>query len=113
MVYDIHNVINSYYFVVLCVPAVSCRVYPSEYAYHDDSVTRAESVSANCRRYPPRVDDRNIVYTHCNSQQLKLSDSDRGSNTEYTATSYYEWTAGRGDQLLCTTTVIVSETVPH
>ena len=32
--------------------ATSCQVYPSEYAYWDDSVTRAESTSANCRRYP-------------------------------------------------------------
>jgi hypothetical protein len=41
-----------------------------------------------------------IVYTHCNGEQLKLSDSDRGSNTEYTATSYYTWSGGSADQLL-------------
>ena len=29
--------------------ATSCQVYPSEYAYYDDSVTRTESASANCR----------------------------------------------------------------
>ncbi len=44
---------------------------------------------------------RYIVYTHCDGDQLKLSDSDRGSNTrEYTNTSCYVWTAGRVDQLL-------------
>ena len=41
-----------------------------------------------------------IIYTHCDGQQLKLSDSDRGSNTEYTAISYYVWTTGSVDQLL-------------
>ena len=80
--------------------ATSCQVYPSEYAYHDDSVTRTESASANCRSYPPRSDDMGIVYIHCDDQQLKLSDSDRGSNIDYVATSYYEWSAGGADQLL-------------
>jgi hypothetical protein len=76
-------------------------VYPSEYAYRDDSVTRTESVSANCRRYPPRDGDNDIIlYTHCVGWQLKLSDSDRGSNTEYTATSYYVWTAESSEKLL-------------
>jgi hypothetical protein len=75
-------------------------VYPSEYAYRDDSVTRAESISANCRRYPARNGDKGIVYTHCDGQQLKLSDSHRGSKTEYTATSYYVWTTGNDGQLL-------------
>jgi hypothetical protein len=69
-------------------------VYPSAYAYHDDSVTRAES--ANCTKYPSRD-----AYIHCDGEQLKLSDSDRGSNNvEYTNTSYYVWTAGRAKQLL-------------
>jgi hypothetical protein len=75
-------------------------VYPSEYAYRNDSVARVESASANCRKYPPRDGDRSIVYTHCDGRQLKLSDSDRGSNREYTATSYYVWPAGSDGQLL-------------
>jgi hypothetical protein len=29
-----------------------------------------------------------------------LSDSDRGSNTDYIATSYYEWNTGSAEQLL-------------
>ena len=78
----------------------SCLVYPSEYAYCDDSVTRAESASANCRSYPSRDGFGGIVYTHCDGQQLKLSDSDSGSNTEYTATSYFVWSTGSADQLL-------------
>ena len=73
----------------------SCQVYPSEYAYRDDSVTRAESASANCRRYLSRD-----AYIHCDGEQLKVSDSDRGSNTEYLATSYCVWTAGSADHLL-------------
>jgi hypothetical protein len=72
------------------------QVYPSEYAYPDDSVARAESASANCTRYPARD-----AYIHCDGDQLKLSDSDRGSNTgEYTATSYFVWSAGNAEQLL-------------
>ena len=41
-----------------------------------------------------------IVYIHCDGDRLKLSDSDRGSNTEYTATFYYVWPAGSAGQLL-------------
>ena len=78
----------------------SCQVKPSEYAYRDDSVTRSESASANCRRYLERDGDMGIVYIHCDGQQLKLSDSDRGSNMEYATTSYYVWTAGDAEQLL-------------
>jgi hypothetical protein len=70
-------------------------VKSSEYAYRNDSVTRAESVRANCRRYPSRD-----TYIHCDGEQLTLSDSDRGSNMEYTATSYYEWSVGSAEQLL-------------
>ena len=75
-------------------------MYPSEYAYRDDSVTRAERISANCRKYPEISDDEGIVYIHCDGQQLRLSDSDRDSNTEYTPTSYYVWSAGSAEQLL-------------
>ena len=88
--------------MLLWIPTASTttitRVYPSEYAYRDDTVTRAESASANCRRYPPRPGDTRFIYIHCDGQPLKLSDSDRDS--EYTATSYYVWSAGSGDQLL-------------
>jgi hypothetical protein len=51
-------------------------------------------------RYPPRDGDMGIAYTHCDGEQLKLSDSDRGSNTEYTNISYYVWTAGSAEELL-------------
>ena len=72
--------------------ATSCRVYPSQYAYRDDSISRTESPGANCMKYS----DTRMEYVRCDVRpvQLKLSDSDRGSNTEYTATSYYEWSAG-------------------
>jgi hypothetical protein len=97
-----HNVLSTDIFVVPHVVATSYQdqVYPSEYAYLDDSVTRAESISANCRRYPPTDGDMGIVYIHCDGEQLKLNDSDIGSNTEYTATSYYVWSAGSYGQLL-------------
>jgi hypothetical protein len=41
-----------------------------------------------------------VAYVYCDGEQLKLSDSDGGSNTEYTATSYYEWNSGSHEQLL-------------
>ena len=75
-------------------------MYPSEYAYRHDSVWRTESDSANCDRYPATDGDMGIVYTHCDGEQLKLSDSDRGSNTKYTVTSYYVWSTGTNGQLL-------------
>jgi ABC-type multidrug transport system permease subunit len=73
---------------------------PSEYGYHINSVSRNESASANCRRYPATSCDLGIISIHCDGDQLKLSDSDRGSNMEYTATSYYVWSAGSAEQLL-------------
>ena len=73
----------------------SCQVYPSEYAYRDDSVNRAESVSANCRRYPDRPED----YIHCDGTQLRLTDSNLGQE-QYQTSEYYQWPAGRDGQLL-------------
>ncbi len=81
------------------VPSTSCQVYPSEYAYRYDSVSRAESPSANCRRYTPRDGD-NIYYTHCDGKQLQLIDSDIGTNIEYNSGLYYSWPTGRNAGLL-------------
>ena len=63
------------------VLATSCQVYPSEYAYHQDFVTRAEGHSANCRTYqagnlPVGVYPED--YIHCDGVQLKLADSNFG-----------------------------------
>ena len=82
-------------------------MYPSEYAYWDDSVNGAddESSSANCRRYkgglqaPPGVYTND--YTHCDGNQLKLTDSDIGQE-RYHAPDYYVWSAGKDWQLLFT-----------
>ena len=70
-------------------------MYPSEYAYCNDTVARAESTSANCRCYLSRD-----IYIHCDGEQLKLNDSDKGSNTEYISTSYYVWNAMNYVQML-------------
>ena len=72
--------------------ASSCRVYPSEYAYHKDSVHRNERSSANCRNYPSGLDPtaRSEDYIHCNGTQLRLTDSDIGSE-QYTTSDYYVW----------------------
>ena len=76
-----------------------CQVYPSEYAYHRDSVTRSESVSANCRIYPvglasEHVNTLSANYIHCNGTQLRLSDSEVGPQCQYDPSYYYEWSAG-------------------
>ena len=41
-----------------------------------------------------------IKYIHCDGVTPKLSDSGRGSNAKYTATSYYEWNSGSAKQML-------------
>ena len=76
-------------------------MYPSEYAYHDDSVNRAESDSANCRRYPSglKVAVSTQDYIHCDGSQLKLIDSDLGSE-QYNSSAHYWWNARRDGQML-------------
>ena len=78
-------------------------MYPSEYAYSDDSVTRAESASANCRRYPHNLKPLPIGstqdYYHCDGNQLRLADSDLGQE-QYSNSDYYVWPTGRDEQLL-------------
>ena len=74
---------------------LSCQVYPSEYAYRDDSVSKAESTNANCRRYPLPY----ASYVHCDGRQLKLADSDLGQE-QYRSSDYYMWSAGSDGQLL-------------
>ena len=83
--------------------ATYCQVYPSEYAYKDDSVAEQESKSANCRRYPNGLQAPPGVFTeqyaHCDGVQLKLTDSDLGQ-WQYQTRDYYVWLAGSDKQLL-------------
>ena len=76
-------------------------MYPSEYAYCGDSVNRAETVGANCRRYPSGLQDIEFTssYIHCDGNQLKLTDSDLGQE-RYNPNDYYAWPAGGDGQLL-------------
>ena len=78
-------------------------MYPSEYAYHYNSVNRAESASANCRRYPSGLQSGVFTqeYTHRDGIQLKLADSDLGSE-QYISGAHYWWSrnARRNEQLL-------------
>ncbi len=77
-------------------------MYPSEYAYRDDSITRAESPSANCRRYPPNHLLAGVHpehYIRCDGTQLKLTDSNFGRE-QYQATDYYVWSTGSDGELL-------------
>ena len=78
-----------------------CHVYPSEYAYHEDSVNRTERSSANCRNYlvDLKPSFRSDHYIHCNGTQLRLTDSDIGSQ-QYTTSDYYVWPAGSGNSQL-------------
>ena len=77
--------------------ASSCQVYPSEYVYHKNSVYRIERDSANSRNYPSGP---NEDYIHCDGTQLRLTDSDYGSE-QYTTSDYYVWLADtRNSQLL-------------
>ena len=87
---------------MVAVLATSCsQVYPSEYAYHRDSVYRTERSSANCRNYPvSSTFIRSENYVHCDGTPLRLTDSDIGSE-QYTPSDYYVWlNETRNSQLL-------------
>ncbi len=83
------------------VSSTSCQVYPSEYAFRDDSVTRSESTSANCRNYPSDHREGAFVggYIHCDGTHRKLTDSDLGRE-QYSSSDYYVWSAGKDEKLL-------------
>ena len=78
-------------------------MYPSEYAYQENSVYGTERDSANCRNYPrsglPGVSTED--YIHCDGTPLRLTDSDLGSQ-QFTVTDYYTWLVDetRSHQLL-------------
>ena len=76
----------------------SCHTRPSEYAYHSNSVNRAESASANCRNYPggPAFQEQ---YIHCDGTQLQLTDFNLGQE-QYQSSEYYWWITGSDAQLL-------------
>ena len=75
-------------------------MYPSEYAYHEDSVYRYERSSANCRNYQNLVPvARSEDYTHCDGTPLRLTDSDIGSE-QYTTSDYYVWNDGSWNRQL-------------
>ena len=81
--------------------ATSYQVYLSEYAYRDDSITRSESSSANCRNYPPGLQDgiHSEIYIRCDGTQLQLADSAFGQE-QYQSSDYYVWSTTRDSQLL-------------
>ena len=65
--------------------ASSCQVYPSEYAYQENSVYGTERSSANCRKYFTP-----LGYIHCDGTPLRLIDSVIGSE-QFTTSEYYVW----------------------
>ena len=88
------------YLSIICVwfftgLGITCNhVYPSEYAYERNSVSRMEHSDAKCRAYP----EGTIIgsglhrsdYVHCNGTQLLLNDSHFGSEM-YNEADYYRW----------------------
>ncbi len=76
-------------------------MHPSEYAYRDDSINRAESVSANCRNYPSGLEagDYTEQYIHCDGNRLRLTDSNLGQE-QFRYSEYYWWSAHSVGQLL-------------
>ena len=88
--------------MVAVLATICSQVYPSEYAYHSNSVYRTERSNANCRNYS--VSSTFIWsedYIHCDSTPLRLTDSDIGSE-QYTPSDYYVWLSDetRNHQLL-------------
>ena len=83
--------------------AASCQVYPSEYAYHDDSVPElrvpAPTVGGIHLVTFKQVSIQNITSTVMEHVQLKLIDSNFGQE-QYQNSDYYEWNTGSADQLL-------------
>ena len=78
-----------------------CQVYPSEYAYYSWSVQQNESTSVNCRSYLSGLKPGIFTqqFTHCNGTQLKLTDSNLGSQ-QYISSDYYEWSASTSTHLV-------------
>ena len=77
-------------------------MYPSEYAHHNDYAHGTERESVNCRRYPSDLQAHIFteLYIHCDGTQLRLTDSDYGSQ-QYTTSDYYVWPArSKSSQLL-------------
>ena len=78
--------------------ATPCRVYPVEYAYHKNSVDRAEIPTANCINYEghlhPGLSVSTEDYVHCNGTRLRLSDSEVGPQSQYVSGYNYQWSAG-------------------
>ena len=81
--------------------AASCQMYPSEYAYPINSVTRPTGAGANCMTYPSglRTNVGTEKYIHCDGGQLTLADSDLGSE-QYRSSDYYVWNEGTSNRQL-------------
>ena len=75
-------------------------MYPSEYAYRENSIHGTETDSANCRNYPSSLYNiRSEDYIHCDGTPLRLTDSDIGSE-QFTPSDYYVWLSDERSQLL-------------
>ena len=84
--------------------SASYQAYPSKYAFRTDSLYRTETSTTICGSYPLNGSSDGIhpeLYTYCYGTQLRLTDSDLGSE-QYTAGEYYVWTdaGSSGSQLL-------------
>ena len=76
-------------------------MYPSEHAYHKDSV-ESDRVESNCRKYSPGNlpgGEHPENYIHCDGTQLKLADSNFGQE-QYQSSDYHVWPVGSDAELL-------------
>ena len=96
--YNVHSHTNMHFWYTALATSCQTSAPPSEYAYRGDSVNRAESTSANCRRYPVGFANQQH-YIHCDGTQLLLADSNLGQE-QYQNSEYYWWPAGSDGQLL-------------
>ena len=73
---------------------ITCKpVYPSEYAYEEDSVDTTEHSEANCGAYqegPLESGLHRSDYFHCDGTKLLLTDSYFGSEM-YNEADYFKW----------------------
>lgn len=83
------------------VLANSCQVYPSEYAFQDNSVGRSERRNVNCRSYAHSLQIGVITehFKHCDGSNLRLTDSEFGSQN-YSSIYYYWWSSDKKDSQL-------------
>ena len=98
---DYYLLLCNFYYCSIChfLSGETIRVCLSS-----NTVNRAESPSANCRNYPVihglTAGIHSADYIHYDGAQLKLADSDLGSEQPFSSSSHYQWKDGKQEQML-------------